>query len=241
MSDGTGTTEARAKVQWQGFLDTAKQVVTNPAGFYRGMAKGGGFGEPLMFLAVMAAVTGAVQAVLALVHLSPATIGMALGGIILAPIFAAIFGFVAAAIMFVIWKLMGSAESYETAYRCVAYSAAISPITAVLGAIPYVGGVLAMAWGLYLVVTASVEVHKIKAQTAWLVFGIIAAVFALGSISAQMKMRRLQRDLSSYGFPAGKSAEEMTPEDAQKAAAAFLKTMQEEAARQAAKQEKASE
>lgn len=240
MTDGTGA-DARAKVQWQGFVETAKQVITNPAGFYRGMAKGGGFGEPLVFLVVMAAVSGAVNAVLGLVHLSasPIGVGMALGMIIVSPIMAAIFGFVGAAIMFVIWKLMGSAESYETAYRCMAYSAAIAPITAVLSAIPYAGPILALLWGLYLVVTASVEVHKIKAQTAWLVFGIIAAIYAFVVISGQMAARRLQKQLSSYGIQSsGKPGEEMTPEDAGKAAAAFLKGMQEEAARQAAKEAK---
>ena len=147
-----------------------------------------------------------------------------------------IFGFIGAAIMFVIWKLMGSDESFETAYRCGAYAAAISPITSVLGVIPYIGSLIGLAWGLYLVVTASVEVHKLPAKKAWMVFGIIGAVLAIMSLSAQASARKMQKGMADWQREWGtKPAKEMTPEDAGKAAASFMKAMQEQARMEAEK------
>jgi hypothetical protein len=146
----TATTEERAKNQINAILATAQQVILNPGEFFRAMPKSGGFGDPLFFLVVLAAVTGVMQAVLTLVQVR--SVGMAIGMIFMMPIAAAIFGFVGAAILFVIWKLMGSLESYETAYRCGAYLAATMPITTVLSLIPYAGALLGLAWMVYLVV-----------------------------------------------------------------------------------------
>jgi len=232
----TETTEQQAKAQGKNILNIALNVIKDPAGFYRGMPKVGGFGDPLVFLVVMGVVSGIVRAVLGLFHLGVAgSVGMVLAGIILMPIAIVIFSFIGAAILFVIWKLMGSGESYETAYRCGAYAGAISPITAVLGIIPFVGSLAGLAWMLFLLVTASVEVHKIAVKTAWLVFGIIAAVLALGSLSAQLAARRAAKAMSAWGQDMGlKPGKEMTPEDAGKAAASFMKAMQQEAAKQAA-------
>jgi len=132
---------------------------------------------------------------------------------------------------------MGSGESYETAYRCAAYASAITPITALIGAIPYLGMLAGLAWMVYLLVMASVEVHKIAARTAWLVFGIIAAVLALMGGCSELAARKMRKQAAAWQTQmGGESGKEMTPEDAGKAAAAFLKAMQEAAAKQEAKE-----
>ncbi len=221
----------------QGIIDTAKKVILNPVDFYRGMAKTGGFVDPLVFAVVLGVVSGIVQAVLGLLHLGAGAVGfMALGAIFIAPIMVAIFGFVGAAIVFVIWKLMGSNESYETAYRCGAYASAVSPITAVIGVIPVVGSLVGLGWMTYLLVTASIEVHKIAPKKAWLVFGIIAAVFALMSLGVQAGARKAQRSAANFQKEMGLSGDkDMTPDEAAKVAAKataiFMKTMQEQAAK----------
>ena len=114
---------------------------------------------------------------------------------------------------------------------------AISPIAVLAGIVPYVGALVGIAWGLYLVVTASVEVHKIAARTAWLVFGILAGIFVLASVSSQLAARKMQRAMSGWSSQMGsqmnKAGKEMTPEEAGRAAAAFMKGMQEEAAKNA--------
>jgi hypothetical protein len=234
MDNVTGM-DVQKKSPVQGIIDTAKQVIMDPVGFYRGMAKGGGFSDPLVFAVVLGVVTGIVQAILGLVHLGPTVSAvMALGSIIVMPIMVLIFGFVGAAIVFVIWKVMGSNESYETAYRCGAYASAISPITAVASLIPFVGSLVGLAWMTYLLVMASIEVHKIPAKKAWMVFGIIAAIFALMSLGAQAGARKAQRGMADFQKEMGMTpGKEMTPEEAGKAAATFMKAMQEQAAKQA--------
>ncbi|MDH3693991.1 MAG: YIP1 family protein, partial [Gammaproteobacteria bacterium] len=106
-------------------VDDAISVITNPTDFYRNMQRSGGFAEPIIFLVVMAAIMGVILTVFSLFgggRMGGMAIGF--GAIIFVPIMALIMSFIAAAVMFVIWKLMGSSESYETAYRCVAYASA---------------------------------------------------------------------------------------------------------------------
>jgi hypothetical protein len=232
--DNMPVTEAQAKKLWQSILDSAIAVITKPADFYRGMAKSGGFGDPLIFLVVMGVIAGVIRAVLGLFHFGMVGSALvALGSIILVPIAVLIFGFVWAAILYVIWKLMGSNESYETAYRCSAYASAISPILAILGIIPFVGSLIGLAWMLFLLVTSSVEVHKIAAKTAWMVFGIITALLALMSTCSQITARRMQKQMGSWEQEFGKSGDPSTPEDAAKISAAMMQAMQAEMAKQA--------
>ena len=59
----------------------ATQVITDPGGFYRGMAKGGGYSEPLIFALVMGVVSGLVFGVLSIIGLTGAgAAGLGAGG-----------------------------------------------------------------------------------------------------------------------------------------------------------------
>ncbi len=238
--DNIPVTETQMKKQWQGILATAIAVITQHADFYRGMAKSGGFVDPLIFLVVMGVIGAVIQVVTGLLHITMAlSFGGALKSIVVMLIAASIGSFIVAAILFVIWKLMGSNESYETAYRCGAYASATFPAMAILGIIPFVRVLIGLAWGLFLLVTASVEVHKIAAKTAWMVFGIITAIMALMSTCGQLTARRIQK--MGFGEAYGTPGQEMTAEDAGKAAAAAMKAFHEESARQAQEAKKDSE
>jgi hypothetical protein len=209
-------------------LNTMVEVIRNPVGFFRRMPKSGGFVEPLIFMVSMGVAAGVIQAILAILGLGFAgSFLMALTSIIIVPIMVGIFGFVGAAILFVIWKIMGSQQSFETAYRCGAYAGGIVPVTTVLGIIPYLGPILGLVWGTYLIVVASVEVHNIAAKTAWIVFGAIAALFALISIGSQFTARRVTSGLNKWEQEMGKTGE-MTPEEAGKAMGEFLKGLEKE-------------
>ncbi len=202
-------------------LNTAIKVITNPVAFYRDMPKTGGFVEPLIFVVALGLVSGVITAILSIFSLgSVASVGMGLAYIILYPVMAAIGSFIGAAILFIIWKIMGSQEPYETAYRCMAYAMAISPITVLLGIIPYLGAILGLAWYLYLMVAASAEVHKIVQKTALIVFGIIFILLAIPTTCGNFAARKAQKSLEKY--------EEMTPEEAGKAFGEFMKGMKEE-------------
>ncbi len=202
---------------------TAIKVITSPAVFFREMPKTGGFVEPLVFMAVMGAVAGLVQAILAILGFNLGTgTGMAISSIIIFPIMAAIFGFIGAAIAFVIWKLMGSTEPYETAYRCVAYITALWPVTTILGTIPYLGIVLVIALTVYYYAIAGIEAHKIATQTAWLVSGIIGVILIAMSIGGAIASRSLRSESLQYQKQMEETAKEM-----QKSSEATKKALEE--------------
>jgi hypothetical protein len=178
---------------------TAMSVLTSPSSFFREMAKTGGFLEPLIFMVIMGVISGLIQTLFSIVSLNVAGgMAMGIGSIILVPIFAAIFGFVGAAILYVLWKLLGSQESYETAYRCGAYLSVLMPIITVLGLIPYLGSAVGIALYVTFLVIASVEVHNIPSQKAWLVFGIIGAILIIMNIGGQMTARKASREAVKF-------------------------------------------
>jgi hypothetical protein len=178
---------------------TAISVLTSPSAFFKEMPKTGGFIEPLIFMVIMGVISGLIQTIFSIFSLNIAG-GMAMGvaSIILFPIVIAISGFIGAAILFVIWKLLGSKEEYETAYRCGAYISVLMPIITVLGIIPYLGSIIGIALYVYFLVIASIEVHKIPSQKAWLVFGIIGAILIILNINAQMSARKFSREAGKF-------------------------------------------
>lgn len=220
----------QSKVDFSAIPNQTIKVITNPVGFYRDMPKGGGFIEPLIFLVVMAAIAGVLTAVLSVFGFGMVGMagmaGMAFAGfaaIIIVPIMAVIGSFIGAAIVYVIWLIMGSKESYETAYRCIAYASAIYPIMAILGIIPYLGAIVGTAWGFYLVIMASIQVHKIKANLAYIVFGIIGALLIIMQVSGEYTARNFQPSMERFG----RNIENMSPEEAGKALGEFLKGLEQ--------------
>jgi hypothetical protein len=191
-------------------LKTAMKVLTSPPSFFKEMSKTGGFLEPLIFMVVMGVIGGLVQTIFSFFSLHIAG-GMAMGiaSIIFVPILIAIFGFLGAAILFVIWKLFGSQESYETAYRCGAYISVLTPIATLLGLIPYIGSAIAIMLSIYFLVIASIEVHKIPSQKAWLVFGIIGVILIIINIGGQYSARRLTSHADQYRKQMEKMSEDM--------------------------------
>ncbi len=171
---------------------TALRVLMSPAAFFREMPRSGGYAEPLAFMVAMGVLSGLLQSALSFLGLQfMASVGMALSSIVIFPIAIAVVGFLAAGILFVIWKLMGSGENYETSYRCVAYVSALSPIMTVLNVIPYIGTAAGLVIACFYYVAASVEVHGIPARKAWLVFGLLAALLIVMNVSGQMAAKRM--------------------------------------------------
>lgn len=206
---------------------TAISVITNPVGFFKDMPVSGGFADPLIFTVAMGVTAGIIMtlfSIIGLVH--GGTFMMALATLIFMPIFTALAGFIGAAILFAIWKFMGSQYSYETAFRCGAYASAIFPITTVLGFIPYLGAVVGLLWMMYLMVIASTEVHKIKAKKAWIVFGVLFVVMIFLNINTQIAARKAQKEIERWGGQMERM-HEMTPEEAGKVFGEFMKGAEE--------------
>ncbi|ESP62777.1 hypothetical protein SMITH_41 [Smithella sp. ME-1] len=182
---------------------TAVNVVTKPTEFFQGMPKTGGFLEPLVFAVIMGFISGIIQALLNVIGFGPAAgygggMMSGFGAIIIMPIAVAIGSFIGGAILFVIWKIMGSQEDYETAYRCGAYLTALAPITSVVGAVPYLGGIISIVIYTFYLVMASVHVHNLPSQKSWLVFGIIGAIFAILGVSGEYKAKHMSSDMEKW-------------------------------------------
>lgn len=211
--------------QLEQIKNNAMQVILQPVSFFKSMEKSGGFGPPVLFIVAMGVLTALVSIVLSIVGLGMYGFGMALASIIFVPVLMVIVSFIAAAILFVIWKLMGSKESYETAFRCYAFCLAITPITTVVNVIPYVGALAGIVWMLYLIVIASSEVHQIERRKAWIVFGILAVLLALFSLGAQRSAVKMEQNLQGLGQQMEKMGE-MTPEEAGEAMGKFMKGLE---------------
>ncbi|MGI9285243.1 MAG: YIP1 family protein [Pseudomonadales bacterium] len=194
-------------------VEDAKAVVTDPVGFYRSMAKTGGYAEPVIFVVVMAAITGLMVAVFSMFGIGQVG-GMAVGAfaVIVMPIMAVIGSFIGAVIMFIIWKLMGSPHGFETAYRSVAYATAIYPITFFLSLVPYIGSIVSVCWGMYLMFIASQDVHGVARQTAMMVFGVLALLVVFFQVSSEIAARKIASNMEEFGESMegfGKSMEEL--------------------------------
>jgi len=217
---------------------TAINVVTKPAEFFQGMPKTGGFLEPLVFAVILGVMVGIIQTILGFIGLGhvgaygPGLMG-GFGMVVFTPIAVAIGSFIGGAIFFVIWKLMGSPEEYETAYRCGAYLMALAPITAITGTIPYAGGIINMVIYVFFLVTVSIHVHHIPSQKAWLVFGILGAVFALLGVFAEYKARNMESEMGKWrrmGYEYRQSGRDMekSTEEMRKRAEEMAKQIKEE-------------
>lgn len=214
---------AESKTDVSSIVAIAQKVVLDPVAFFKEMPKSGGLGDPLVFVAAVGLVSGALHVVTSLFKIG------SFAAIVWMPIGAIIGSFIGGAIMFIIWKLMGSEQDFEASYRCCAYSFAIHPIVVILGIIPYIGTPIGMVWGLYLVVLASTEVHGVKAKTAWIVFGILTAISVMSSIRAERFSRNVEESMPNFMLNTGTPPEDMTPEEAGRAVGEFLRGMQEAA------------
>ncbi len=226
MSDSSG-------FDFSSVIDDAKKIILSPADFFAGMAKQGGYVEPMIFVTVMGLLAGLVTAVVSLLG-GGFMMGMTGGflSIIIIPVFAVIGSFIGAVIMFVIWKLMGSTESYETAYRCVAYSSAIYPVSAIAGLVPYLGTAVSVVWGIWLMIVASTTVHNIEAKKAQIVLGILGAIALLLNLSGERTSRQMEKMMGEIGSNMQGSLENMenmTPEEAGEALGKFMKGLEKAA------------
>ena len=180
----TGVGSMRAGDTMVGVLrvirDTALTVILRPVSFFQTMPKSGGFRTPFVFLLVIGLFDMLLLSFFQGFVIGPAgALRFAVHALALAPLALTLSGFVLTTVFFVFWRLMGSSQSYETSYRTFAYSYAISPITTVMGFVPYLA-LVGFIWWFALLIMASVYVHgihRIKATVVFTVLGLALMVF----------------------------------------------------------------
>ncbi|MCK9246692.1 MAG: YIP1 family protein [Anaerolineaceae bacterium] len=204
----------------------AKLVITAPTTYFQGMPKTGGLTNPLIFILVMAVTMGIITAILSFFGSAAGMLAAGIGAVIFVPIAALIGAFIGSAILFVIWKLMGSEQNYEVAFRCFAAATAIYPVIAILAIIPYIGSIIGVIWGSYLMIEASVAVHGRERKTATMVFGILAVLLILSNISSEYASRKMADRMEEMGSML-EDYENLPPDEAGKKMGEFLKGMEQ--------------
>ena len=175
-------------------IELAKSIIIKPREFFEQMPTHGGYREPLIFITVIGIIAGLTAAALSFFssgHLGSMSFGIT--SIILLPVAAIAGCYIASAIMFVIWKLMGSREEYEASFRCVAYSYVIIPVAVIASIIPYIGTLTANLWWFWLIYIATLTVHKLESQKSSIVLGIIATVFLIGNLAGENTQREYEQ------------------------------------------------
>ena len=170
------------------FVATAREIVLNPVGFFRGVRKQGDFLNPLIFAVICALISGILGGIIGfLINLIAGNgIGSAfaglLGSIFLLPIGTAIFLFIWAAVYYLLVILLIKPNSgYEATFRVVAYASVVQ-LVSWLSAIPILGILVSIATSVYLVVLSVLgirEVHSATTGRAALVVLIPVAVLII--------------------------------------------------------------
>jgi len=185
------TPASNVKFDINDIIANAKSVITAPVAHFQAMPTNGGLINPLIFIVVMSLASGIISGLLSFVGSPVGMLAFGLAAIIFIPIAATIGSFIGAGILYLIWKLMGSERDYEASFRCLSALSAIYPITAVLYLVPYLGTVVSLAWGAFLLVEASVAVHGRQRRSAQLVFGILAVILIIINVGAERTARNL--------------------------------------------------
>jgi hypothetical protein len=159
----------------ESFFDTAKLFITAPEQAWRATRETGDFMRPLLFALIVAWVGAIFNAVwgtmfgAGMLRMLPAQfqryamMGQGRGlvaSIILAPIFIAIGLFIGSAIFHVSFMIVGalsaSRSQFEGTFRAVSYSS----IAHIAYVIPFVGGLVALVWRVYLMMLGVQQLHK---------------------------------------------------------------------------------
>jgi hypothetical protein len=188
------------KTYFKGLADIAIKLIATPVDFFRTMPKSGGLLDPMFFLVVTVLIDVIMIFIESFVKhgVSAYGLGMLVGALAIISLIALILSFFVAGALYVIWSFMGSNESYETSYRCMAYMQIIVPIAILISVVPYLG-LLCIAWWLYLMVIATKVVHNLPAKPALLVFGVIAALGGLAyynSVSSTIKAKEHLQEIT---------------------------------------------
>ena len=187
--------------------DTAINVILRPAAFFQTMPRRGGFRTPYVFLLVIGLFDMLLLSLFEVLAAGPtAGLAFAVHAFVLAPLALTLSGFVLTTVFFVFWRLMGSSQSYETAYRTFAYSYAISPVTTIMGFIPYLT-LAGLVWWFALLIVASVYVHGISRLKAVAVFAALGLAMTIFVTRAEHYVMRhgLTRPVAHMGRPASRT------------------------------------
>ena len=177
VSGGASSGEFNYQDPVQSFINTVRNVVTAPVGFFRGIRRQGDLVNPLIFAIICYEVSAILGGLLSWAGVYGSEgFGSFLVSIILAPIFAAIGLFIGAGILhLLVMLIIGSGNAgFEATFRVSAYSS----VTSLVSWIPVIGWIASL-YGIYLAIVGMREVHSTTTGKAAIVVLIPAAVVIL--------------------------------------------------------------
>jgi hypothetical protein len=166
-------------------VGTVRELVTNPVGFFRGIARRGDYVNPLVFAlacTVISTIIGGLLGILyATVGIGDTGVGEAIGGFVASmffmPIIFAIALFVGAGILHLLVALIikPADTGFESTFRVVSYA----NVTELVSWVPVLGPLVAAVASVVLAIIGVREVHETTTGKAALVVLIPAAVALL--------------------------------------------------------------
>ncbi len=170
----------------------AAAVLTKPAAFFDSMRAQTGFGPPIVFAMAMGLVSGVISAVLLGLGLGAARgvgaggVGVALAGIVLAPLIAVAVGsFLGGAIVHLIAVIARGKGTFEHSVRIASYSLAVLPLAALLDISPFLP-TLANLYGIWIVVAGVLALHAADRRRTYAAAAVLAAVVAVVGVAGTL-------------------------------------------------------
>ncbi len=185
VSTGSTTAEFTYTDPVQSFVGTVRDLVTQPVGFFRGIARRGDFVNPLIFAIVCAVISAAIGGFLGILY---ATVGIGDGGVggaigafvasmFFTPIISAIALLACAGVLHLLVALMikPADTGFEATFRVVSYTS----VAQLASWVPVLGPLVAFVASIALSIVGIREVHETTTGKAALVVLIPAAVALL--------------------------------------------------------------
>lgn len=168
--------EFEPSVPFSSFVETAREVLLRPVGFFRGIAREGDYLSPLLFALICYVTSAFLGGVIGMISGSEG-IGGFIAGIVSGLVGGVIVLFVGAGIYHLLVVLLAGPQraGYEGTFRVAAYAS----VTALVSWVPLVGWILSL-YGIYLSIVGIREVHSTSTgRAAAIVLIPVAVVFVL--------------------------------------------------------------
>lgn len=154
------------------FVDTVREVTLQPVPFFKGLAREGGLGAPLLYAVIGLLIGGAASVIYQLfLPFGPVGLGgpggaaaFGAGYLIMLPVLGIVGLFIMSGLLHVLLMLIASSKQpFETTFRVMAYTMGT---TSLANLVPIVGGIASGIWSLILLVVGSSEAHEVPVAQA---------------------------------------------------------------------------
>lgn len=202
---------AEEKFDFSKFINDTLKILVKPGEYFSGMAKSGGFGDPLIRAVIYGLLAGIINMLLSIMklgHMRGMFGGMLGGGIGIAALITTLFVtfvglFISGVVVLIISAICSGNNSYEASVRVSASLMVLMPIKSLLGLLSgfsfHLGlgvSLLTSLYGIYLLYYGITEALEGKKQVAKVISAFLTFIPILMIIGSFMCMRAV-KDIST--------------------------------------------